>query len=183
MTASINPLIETADAVELLHADHERIRHLFREFERAYAHRSHRQAQVIARRVCRELEIHATVEEEIFYAEMRGMLEDVALINAAKEEHALAARLIGEITAGPVLDSACAAQLRELRESIEKHMREEEQQMFSRVRPAELDMCEIGTRIKARKLDLQLGLSAGADRMSSVSRRRAHFPALRASGC
>jgi hemerythrin superfamily protein len=54
------------DALSLLTADHRKIRALFDRFESALESQTRQQKQ-IAEQICRELEIHSEIEEEIFY--------------------------------------------------------------------------------------------------------------------
>jgi hemerythrin superfamily protein len=58
------------DALSLLTADHRKIRALFDRFESALESQTRQQKQ-IAEQICRELEIHSEIEEEIFYPLLR----------------------------------------------------------------------------------------------------------------
>lgn len=183
MSAASKLVFESAGAVELLSADHARIRLLFRDFERLLRCRAWAQAQAVARLICRELEIHTTVEEEIFYPEMRGMLDDIEPIKSARVEHALAKFLSEQVAAGSIHDPKFAARVRVLAQCVERHMLEEEEQMFKRARMEVLNMQEIGARIEARKLDLRSELDArheaGGTPARESSGRRAGFVARR----
>jgi hemerythrin superfamily protein len=54
------------DAVALIKADHRRVEQLFREFEEA-GDRAYRTRQRLVSQLIRELEVHATIEEETYY--------------------------------------------------------------------------------------------------------------------
>lgn len=174
MTASLYRTIESADAVELLYAGHERIRHFIEEFRSAHAGEAPRQAAAYVRRLCREVAIHSTVEEEIFYPEVRALIGDSELVGTARQEHEWFHALAAELAAGTLTGAPRLEQAARLCDALIEHMREEEQQMFSRARVAELDMYEIGARIRARELDLRLESRAGeAWRVRSVTVRNA----------
>lgn len=72
------------DAIEMLREDHRKVQQLFQEFEQSEDAASKRQ---IAQTAIQELELHATLEEEIFYPAAMEELEDPDLINEAQEEH------------------------------------------------------------------------------------------------
>ena len=114
--------------------------------------------------------MHTTVEEEIFYPEMRVMLDDIEPLNSARVEHALVKFLSEQIAAGSIHDPKFVARVRVLSHCVERHMREEEEHMFQRARSEELNMQEIGARIEARKRDLRQGLTAGSDAHHASSR-------------
>ena len=61
------------DAITLLKADHRKVEGLFEKFESA---RSVARKQALAREICTELMVHATVEEEIFYPACTGEIKD-----------------------------------------------------------------------------------------------------------
>lgn len=55
------------DAVELLKADHEKVRTLFKQYPSA----SPQERESIAKQIFNELDIHAAIEEELFYPALR----------------------------------------------------------------------------------------------------------------
>jgi hemerythrin-like domain-containing protein len=167
MPASLTVFLPSANAIDLLTTDHDRIRQLFSDFERLHTSGSSQAAERVARRLCNELTVHATLEEEIFYPEARAELGDPDMVKQAKVEHAMDQQLIAQISAGSGRDAKFAAKVRVLRDGIERHMQEEEDQLFPRTQHTELDMQEIGGRLLARKYDLQaeLGLLDGGRKL------------------
>src|SRR4026209_2811531 len=85
------------DAIAILKADHDKVKKLFKEFERLHEDEADDEAEQVAKQICNELTVHATVEEEIFYPEVRGAIEDEDLIDEAEVEHATAKDLIAQI--------------------------------------------------------------------------------------
>ncbi|MGC3976692.1 MAG: hemerythrin domain-containing protein [Nitrospira sp.] len=57
----------SADAVQMLEQDHRAVERLFSEFDSGDAKRK----QAIAHQIFKELEVHGTIEEEIFYPALR----------------------------------------------------------------------------------------------------------------
>ena len=64
------------DAIAMLKADHDKVKKMFKEFERLHEEDSTDQAEQLAKQICNELTVHATIEEEIFYPEVRGAIDD-----------------------------------------------------------------------------------------------------------
>ena len=54
-------------AIALLTADHDKVKKLFRQFERLHENQDDEGAAKIATQICNELTVHATIEEELFY--------------------------------------------------------------------------------------------------------------------
>jgi hemerythrin superfamily protein len=181
MPASVTAYIAPVDAIEFLRADHDRIRKLFADFERQLEKRAGDKAEETARAICREVMLHARVEEEIFYPETRAALDDADVVKEAKVEHALANYLIGQIAGGSLADTKFAARVRVLAACMQRHMREEDDVMFVRARSTGLDMGEIGARIAARKHDLALEMDL-ADEKNADHRSRNPSTLTLASG-
>jgi len=70
------------DALTLLRADHNAVLELFDKFESS---RRKDQKQRIADQICMELTIHSTIEEEIFYPEIRQASNDEEADDALNE--------------------------------------------------------------------------------------------------
>lgn len=151
---------ERQDAVALLKADHRKVEELFAQFEKASGDG---RKQSIAEQICKELSIHASIEEEIFYPACEGKVEE-DLLKEAYVEHDGAKVLIAEIEAGGPGDEFYDAKVKVLSEQIEHHVEEEEKRMeglFSQARKAGLDMDELGDRLAARKQELEAQYEAG----------------------
>jgi len=62
----------------LLIADHNRFRGLFKRFKDAYESEDQTQMAEAATKIVTELEIHAEIEEQIFYPAIRDASEELA---------------------------------------------------------------------------------------------------------
>ena len=142
------------DAIALLKQDHRTVEELFEQFEKASGDG---RKEKIARQICLELSIHATIEEEIFYPACEGKVEE-DLLKEAFVEHDGAKVLIGEIESGSEQsDEYFEAKVKVLQEQIEHHVEEEEKRMeglFSQARKAGLDMEALGLQLAQRKAEL-----------------------------
>lgn len=141
------------DAIALLKADHREVEDLFAKFEKASGEG---RKQGLAREICRQLTVHATIEEEIFYPACEGKVEE-DLLKEAYVEHDAAKLLIAQIEAGQPSDEYYDAKVKVLKEEIEHHVEEEEKRLeglFSQARKAGLDMDSLGEQLAARKAEL-----------------------------
>ena len=142
------------DAIALLKADHDTVEKLFEDFEKA---RGDGRKQTLALEICKELTVHAMIEEEIFYPACDGKVDE-DLLKEGYVEHDAAKVLIAEIEAGEPSDEFYDAKVKVLKEEIEHHVQEEERRMeglFAQARKAGLDMDELGIQLAERKAELK----------------------------
>ena len=143
-------------AVDLLIADHDKVRKLFKDFERA---KDGHEKRRIAQEVFLELELHTKVEEEYFYPSLkrRATTEELRdLLDESVEEHHVADALIQELKVMSTTDSHYDAKFTVLQENIEHHADEEEREMLPdarRILGQEFGE-ELGAKMQARKDEL-----------------------------
>jgi len=144
--ASTNP-------VQMLKDDHEKVRTLFRQFESADGDKR----QQIADQLFMELEVHTSIEEEIFYPAMRsaGDAQDKEEVAHAYEEHAGAKQLMQQLRGMPASDQQFMTMWQQLRKDVEHHAHEEETEMLPKAEQ-ELggQMDRLGQEMMARKEQL-----------------------------
>ena len=153
------------DALSLLTADHNRVRGLFARFQAAEEEKDAAQMLELAAKIIVELEVHTTIEEEIFYPEIQGADEELKdTVDEGIEEHHVAKVLIEEIKTLTPEDDAWAAKMKVLIESVEHHATEEEEEMFPETRKnfATSALEDLGARLEARKA--ALGAPTAADK-------------------
>src|SRR3954467_10699894 len=85
------------DAIAMLKADHDKVKKMFKEFERLHEDDSTDQAEQLAKQICNELTGHSTLEEEIFYPAVREAIEGDDMLDEAEVEHASAKDLISQL--------------------------------------------------------------------------------------
>jgi hemerythrin superfamily protein len=142
------------DAIKLLTADHKDVKTLFKRYEKLVKEEADdTEKHALAMEICGALTVHATVEEEIFYPAARQVLgDDEDLVDEADIEHASAKELIAQIASGsPADDSHFDARVKVLGEYIDHHVKEEEGEMFPKVRKSELDLDALGEELLQRK--------------------------------
>ena len=167
-------VIRQKDACDLLDADHKAVKAMFKEYETLTESRSRSSAKKrqLADRICRELSVHATVEEEIFYPAARKAIKDNPLMNEATVEHAGAKDLIAQIRGMDAGDEMFDAKVTVLGEYIDHHVKEERTEMFPKVRKTRLDLVKLGEQLEQRKKVLmaeqQTGNASGAANPSAI---------------
>ena len=142
---------DTFSATELLKEDHREVQAFFEEYENV---EGDAEKETLALKICLALQVHAQIEEEIFYPEARKAISKPELIDEAIVEHAAAKQLIAEIEAMEVGDSMRDAKVKVLGEQITHHVEEEEGELFPAVEAAGLDVNAFGQRMLARKTEL-----------------------------
>jgi hemerythrin superfamily protein len=145
------------DALELLTADHNRVRGLFAQFEDAEANADAGALASLTATIREELEVHTTIEEEIFYPAVAGGSEELSdLVDEGVEEHHVVKVLLDEVAGLDAGADQFVAKMKVLIENVEHHAEEEETEMFPKVRSAfEVDRREaLGERLDARKGEL-----------------------------
>ena len=154
------------DAVTLLKADHAEVKQCFKDYQKLVdADADGSQRQPLAERICALLTVHAAIEEEIFYPAAREVLSDEAgLVDEADVEHASAKALIAQIQSMSPDDDHYDAKVKVLGEYIDHHVKEEQDELFPKVKEAGLDTKAVGEQLSARKeaLMAELDIEASA---------------------
>lgn len=117
------------DAIALIKEDHKKARDLFKQFEKAEDEST---MQSVGQEILHELELHSTLEEEIFYpaVEERMEAEELEMMEEAEEEHAIVDNLVAELKTMAPGDEHYKAKFTVLMENVEHHMQEEEKEML-----------------------------------------------------
>jgi hemerythrin superfamily protein len=153
MTTSKKSATGNEDAIELLKADHKKVKKLFKDFEKIKEEGDASEKQALAEEICTELTLHAEVEEELFYPAAREAIEEEDLLNEAEVEHASAKDLIAQIREADPSDPMFDAKVTVLGEYINHHVEEEEKEIFPQVKKSkQLDLDALGEEIAALKV-------------------------------
>ena len=147
------------DAIALLKADHKEVAEMLDKFESARSTK-----EKLAQQICQALTVHAQIEEEIFYPAARQALGEDGkdLLDEAKVEHNSLKELIGHIEGLESGDDLFDAQVKVLGEYVKHHVKEEEGELFPKLRKSDMDLVEVGTQLAARKKELMAQLKAAA---------------------
>lgn len=145
------------DAIEMLKADHRKVEGLFEEFENT--ENKKRKAELAAK-ICLELRVHTQLEEEILYPDAHHEIEH-DLVDEAVVEHASAKDLIAQIEAGSPDDHLYDAKMKVLKEYIKHHVKEEEEEMFPKLKGHGLDFHAMAEEMATRKEKLIRQMAKG----------------------
>lgn len=141
----------TPDAIALLKADHRAVSALFADYEAAHSSASKKS---IVSKICTALAVHAQIEEEIFYPDVKAAMKDKLLVPEATVEHAGVKELIGQLEGVAPNGEMYDAKVKVLSEYVKHHVKEEQNEMFPKVKETSLDLAALGARLAARKTEL-----------------------------
>jgi len=144
------------DALQLLTADHREVKAMFQQYDKlAEAGGRGDERMLLASQICVALTLHAQVEEEILYpAARQALTSDEDLVDEAYVEHASAKSLVAQIKTMTSDQPLFDAKLKVLGEYVDHHVKEEEIELFPKLRKSRLDLGAMGERIAQRKKQL-----------------------------
>ncbi|MEA3185101.1 MAG: hypothetical protein QOJ74_1578 [Ilumatobacteraceae bacterium] len=124
------------DAIALLKADHDAVAAKFDSFEKLGDRALKAKATIVAD-VVKALSVHAAIEEELFYPAVRERMSDQeGQVLEALEEHHVLKWTLSELDGMSPEHERFDAKFTVLMESVRHHVKEEEQELFPKVRKA-----------------------------------------------
>lgn len=149
------------DAIKLLKADHKEVSDMVKKFESGRLSKDRKAA--IAKQICLALTVHAQIEEEIFYPAARDSVRNGEdLLDEAEVEHASIKQLIATIEGSSPGEELFEARVTVLGEYVKHHVKEEETQLFPKIRKSDMDLQEVGAQLMARKKELMRAMKGDA---------------------
>lgn len=150
------------NAFTLLKQDHKTVAELLEKID-ATTERALKTREELFTRLKTELDVHAKIEEEIFYPALEGEDETHEITLEAFEEHRLVKQLLAELESMPKDDEQWTARFTVLKENIEHHVEEEEGEMFPKARNvlSKEDQDTLGARMEEAKNDEKIAFTAG----------------------
>ena len=146
------------DAIALLKADHQTVEGLFKQFEQAKEDDDEGRKAQLVERISAELEVHAAIEEEIFYPRLKAKAEEDGkeLVAEAFEEHHLVKILLGELAGLGPDDEAFDAKASVLMDNVRHHVEEEESELLPQAEQVlgQEELVQLGQRMATRKQQL-----------------------------
>ena len=147
------------EVLNMLKDDHKRAKKAFKDFEKLDAQKQSDQALQLVEQTCAELQVHTTLEEELFYPALREVLKEQDLLDEAQVEHDSAKQLIEQLQSQgdqQQLDGKYVATFTVLGEYVKHHIKEEESEMFEQAEKVgnKIDWAALGEQMKARKAEL-----------------------------
>jgi iron-sulfur cluster repair protein YtfE (RIC family) len=120
------------DAFTLLKTDHRKVAELFDQLES-----SNGKAKLqVFEQIKTELELHTHIEETIFYPALEEPEETHDLTLEAYEEHDVVKKLLKQLSRAKSPNDEWEAQAKVLRENVEHHVEEEENELFPKAEDA-----------------------------------------------
>ncbi len=155
----------SVSVLQLLKNDHKRILGLFRQIEAGLAGRSRETLPAITADAWAELEIHSKLEQELVYPALLNLptgtgdhvaawdrLEQIReLVVAAQQKHGELDRRIQRIRGLKPESAEFDVPFTELREELELHLKEEEENLFPLINGLSPALGSLGERVLARR--------------------------------
>ncbi|HKZ77804.1 MAG TPA: hemerythrin domain-containing protein [Pyrinomonadaceae bacterium] len=140
------------NAFSLLKGDHKKVADLLEKID-ATTERGVKTREDLFTKLKTELDVHARIEETIFYPALEEAEETHDITLEAYEEHALVKQLLSELESMPKDDEQWTAKFTVLKENVEHHVEEEEGEMFKKARKVlnEQEADLLGTRMEKAK--------------------------------
>jgi len=144
------------EVLEMLKEDHKKVKKAFSEFERLDKddEEDAQRCEEIIEQTCKELQVHATLEEELFYPAIREAIKETDLVDEAEVEHMTAKMLIQQLQEGNLEEERQAAVFTVLGEYIKHHVREEENEIFEQLNRSKIDWDQLQQDMQQRRAEL-----------------------------
>ena len=161
------------DAIALLKTDHGAVKKLFAQEEKLAKHDGHQkydgqEKREIFSQIKAALEVHATIEEEIFYPAVKEARSENVKdeVREGYEEHTQIKSLLAQISSITPADETYDMKIKVLKEDVEHHVKDEEGEMFPDAKKflGEKRLAELGAQLEARKKELAHNPLLRADR-------------------
>ena len=140
------------DAITLLKADHEKVSGIFAKLDET-TERAAKTREELFTQLKQELDVHAHIEETIFYPVLKQEAETREVTMEGFEEHHVIKTLLKELEGQSVETEQWTAKLKVLKENVEHHVEEEEGEMFKGAREvlSKEQIEDLGARMGAEK--------------------------------
>jgi len=144
------------DVYELLKEDHRKVARLLKKLETTSSRAMKSRARVFLE-LKQELEMHAFVEEKLFYPQLIDADKTAGITLEGYEEHRIIKALLEEMDDPMLVNDEWLAKLHVLKEKIEHHVKEEEREMFKKAQAVITDeeAIKIGASIATEKAELK----------------------------
>jgi hemerythrin superfamily protein len=157
------------DAIAMLKADHKKVKGLFADFEKLKSKGDAvEEKSALVTEICQELTVHAELEEAIFYPAVREAIKDEELMKEAELEHAAAKDLIAQLEEMDPEDELYNSKVTVLGEQIDRHVEEEEGEMFVKAKKSKVDTDALGAQMANRKSALMAGMGSASEEDDEV---------------
>jgi iron-sulfur cluster repair protein YtfE (RIC family) len=138
------------NALQILEQGHQKVKGLFQQARNATDPSMRKE---LFDKIDTELEIHAHIEETVFYPAIEEHEEFKDMVAEALEEHQEAKTLLDELEDLGAESHDFGLKLHELIEGVERHIQEEEGEMFPKIRDvfADDELEQLGKELESAK--------------------------------
>lgn len=152
------------NAFQLLKEDHQKVSGIFQQIEPTTERAEKTRTELFAK-LKEELDIHARIEEAIFYPAIKRAAETREIVLEGFEEHHVIKMLLKELESMPVDTEQWAAKIKVLKENVEHHVEEEEGEMFQKARQvlSEDEINQLGSQLEEMKTQLKGQMKSSAN--------------------
>ena len=143
-------------AIELLKEDHRKVKKLLEQGDETTENAVKTRTELLEK-IKAEMQVHETIEEEIFYPALQQHDKAKEIVLEGYEEHHVVDQILGELDEVSVEDERWAAKFSVMKENVEHHIEEEEDDMFKKAKQifSDDELKELGERMEAKKKQLQ----------------------------
>jgi hemerythrin-like domain-containing protein len=143
---------EALDALKLLKDDHDKVKKLLEEGE-STTERAVKTREELFAKIESELKVHEAIEEEVLYPALKEHAATKEIVLEAYEEHHVVDTIMGELEGVEPSDETWMAKFSVMKENLEHHITEEEDEMFPKVEQVfeDEELQALGTRMQERK--------------------------------
>jgi hemerythrin-like domain-containing protein len=148
------------NAFTLLKEDHQKVAGILEKID-ATTERGVKTREELFAQLKNELDVHAEIEETIFYPALEQHEETRDITLEGIEEHRIVKELLAELDAMSKDDEVWTAKMTVLKENVEHHVEEEEGEMFPKARKVltKEESEALGTRLEAAKKKQKAAIS------------------------
>jgi hemerythrin superfamily protein len=142
------------DAISLLKNDHRKVENLFSNIEKGNGNR-----EELFKELATELTVHTEIEEKLFYPAAKDADPTRDLVLESYEEHKQVKMVLSDLEETDKKTEEWLAGLKVLMEDVQHHVKEEENELFPKVKDKVLSkeqLDDLGTRMEEMKMQ-QLG--------------------------
>jgi uncharacterized membrane protein/hemerythrin superfamily protein len=159
-------------ATEMIRNDHRTVEHLYQQYQNGNGQAQ--QQHALIEKICYELEVHALLEESIFYPALQAKLgsKGKTLVGEAIKEHGEMKRLISQLRDHGMDETDCDNTVHKLMQGVQHHVKEEEHEMLPQAEQhfgGELN--RIGMQMQEKKQKLSLVQSNGQSKKGTLAGR------------
>jgi len=141
--------------ITMLKGDHKKVKKAFKDFEKLDPQEDPETCQALVEQTLSEIEVHAELEEQVFYPAARSAMKNEDLIEEAEVEHMTAKVLIGQLKDMSTDDEKYGATFKVLGEYINHHVQEEEGEMFKQLTQPGADWDGVLEQMQRQRVQLQ----------------------------